>query len=394
MGYDELTIKPLAYQSYRGFWKVNGRCFFNKAECLRYASSIKNFAVTYHFFDEVYKSLDWNKEPVETLDQLYRLRAQQLRDKYKYLILCFSGGEDSLNILRTFIDNGIQLDEVVTYAPLKAIERLSATFDANNKDPENVIFEYTTSVVPVFESLSKTNPEIKLTVLDMTEKGKDFVMESQLHSLTKGGYGPSIQYTGGEMLARRCDGMYDTCIIMGSDKPRIIYDPVLNKFAQVFHDLAGQITDFNDEWHPRKTMSEGFYYSPDMPQITVKQSIVIKRNLEVIAKKLTDPRYEKLIWHKDATGTIQVNVHDTYIERMIYPSLDFPVWQADKITSFFYMESGNWLFKSDLFDSKKLMDFYQGQLHEFLHGIDSKFIRYANGHPTYFTMYHTAPNWL
>jgi len=49
----------------------------------------------------------------ESLDFLYALRARQLREKYDYLVLYFSGGADSTNILKTFIDNNIFLDEIV-----------------------------------------------------------------------------------------------------------------------------------------------------------------------------------------------------------------------------------------------------------------------------------------
>ncbi len=41
-----------------GYWKVNDQYFFNKAECLRYATSLNTHAVSYHFFDEVFAKLD------------------------------------------------------------------------------------------------------------------------------------------------------------------------------------------------------------------------------------------------------------------------------------------------------------------------------------------------
>ena len=99
--------------------------FFNKIECLQYASKIKNYKVSYHLFDSAYEALDWTAEPKSSLDELYKLRAWQIRDKYKYVVLAFSGGADSSNVLDTFIENNIPLDEIVTYYPIKAIEKFT-----------------------------------------------------------------------------------------------------------------------------------------------------------------------------------------------------------------------------------------------------------------------------
>lgn len=60
-----------------------------------------------------FEEADWSKEPTKSLQQLYKERAQQLRDKYNYLIVYFSGGADSITVLNSFINNNIHLDEVV-----------------------------------------------------------------------------------------------------------------------------------------------------------------------------------------------------------------------------------------------------------------------------------------
>ena len=90
-----------------GYWEVNNKYFFDIFEWLRYASVNKIYDVKY--YDSVYTTLDWSKEPTETLDEMYKDRALQLRDEYDYLILSFSGGSDCNNILRSFIDNNINL---------------------------------------------------------------------------------------------------------------------------------------------------------------------------------------------------------------------------------------------------------------------------------------------
>lgn len=68
----------------------------------------------FYYYDEVYDKLNWRMEPPGTLDFYYREQAQRIRDNYDYVILCFSGGADSTNILETFHYNKIKLDKVIT----------------------------------------------------------------------------------------------------------------------------------------------------------------------------------------------------------------------------------------------------------------------------------------
>lgn len=88
----------------------SGQKLYSRADVLWSNSKISNLKVIY---PEGYDSLDWSKEPNLSLHELYKYRAQQLRDKYKYIILYFSGGSDSLTVLNAFVKNNIKLDEVV-----------------------------------------------------------------------------------------------------------------------------------------------------------------------------------------------------------------------------------------------------------------------------------------
>ena len=69
----------------------------------------------WNFNRVTYDCYDWTQEPPESLNELYRIRAQQIREKYDYLVLWFSGGADSTNVLDAFLKNNIKLDDVATY---------------------------------------------------------------------------------------------------------------------------------------------------------------------------------------------------------------------------------------------------------------------------------------
>ena len=82
------------------------------------------------FNESVFSSYDWTVEPNESIADLYRQRAQQLRDKYDYIVLMFSGGADSTTVLRSFLDNDIKLDEAVSYMSYDATGNKDHFFNA------------------------------------------------------------------------------------------------------------------------------------------------------------------------------------------------------------------------------------------------------------------------
>ncbi len=81
----------------------------NKAEYLSLDTAETSVFRIHDAFDKA----DWSKEPTKSLKQLYRERAQQLRDDYDYLVVYFSGGSDSITVVNAFLNNNIKIDEIV-----------------------------------------------------------------------------------------------------------------------------------------------------------------------------------------------------------------------------------------------------------------------------------------
>jgi hypothetical protein len=73
--HDIAIAEHLSLENRCGYWEINGVFFFDKSECLRYATKHNASNVRYHFYDSVYKTLDWSKEPVVNIKQMYRERA-------------------------------------------------------------------------------------------------------------------------------------------------------------------------------------------------------------------------------------------------------------------------------------------------------------------------------
>lgn len=96
-----------------GWYEVGNRRYYNKIHAL-YDHIQNRRSIHWNVNDDVYAQYQWDLEPTQSLEDLYAARARDLRERYDYLVLHFSGGSDSCNILETFIRNKIELDEIIT----------------------------------------------------------------------------------------------------------------------------------------------------------------------------------------------------------------------------------------------------------------------------------------
>jgi len=146
-----------------GFWKVNDTSYATKYKALISASK-SNSRIYFHYYDHIWENFDRTQLGKVPLNCLYKDRAQQLRDNYQYLILNYSGGADSHNILRTFIDNNIHLDEVCVKWPKPLID--GKFYTVNNVDTEavNRWSEWNYSIQPTLDWLKTNCPKIKITI--------------------------------------------------------------------------------------------------------------------------------------------------------------------------------------------------------------------------------------
>lgn len=97
-----------------GFYLVNGFKTYSKVEALE-ISDQTNQNVQWIFNDIEFSRHDWTKEPAESLPELYASRARQIREDYDHIVIFYSGGADSGNVVNSFVDNGIPFEEIATY---------------------------------------------------------------------------------------------------------------------------------------------------------------------------------------------------------------------------------------------------------------------------------------
>jgi hypothetical protein len=62
-----------------GQYQVGNNVYIHKLEAV-YQASKTNTPVTWNFYDSVYSKLNWQQRPAGTLADMYKERAQQLRE--------------------------------------------------------------------------------------------------------------------------------------------------------------------------------------------------------------------------------------------------------------------------------------------------------------------------
>lgn len=149
----------------QGHWTVGEKKFTNKYEALLHGKKNRQ-PINFVYFDEIWQQFDRNLLGKFTLQELYKQRAQQLRDKYDYLILYFSGGADSWNVLRSFVDNGIRLDEVCVKWCKDTVKSGVYTPNQIETSAKNYLSEWDYAIHPVLEWLQQNHPSIDIQIVD------------------------------------------------------------------------------------------------------------------------------------------------------------------------------------------------------------------------------------
>jgi len=250
----------------KGYWSTNGKIFDIKINALVEASKAGT-ELEFHYNDAQWDKADWSKEPTESLYDLYAKRAHQLRKKYKTLILRFSGGSDSTNILKVFIENNIKIDAIVVneFYELSGVDRAS--------HPGS--WEKLEIALPFLDKIQKDGVEFERYELDISRyfldigQSPDWIYKINAPRLRL------VEIAAPRSAKHPALAKYDrpdTCIVSGIDKPW-----VWCKNDKIWYfsmsDLAPVLVD---PVHS-KMVQEPFYWTADMPELVIKQCHVVKK---------------------------------------------------------------------------------------------------------------------
>jgi len=269
-------MHPLLTSKY-GCWATlpSKKLFASKLDAVKYASQT-NESVYFYYHDHIWGNFDRSLLGKIPLTTLYKERAQQLRDKYNHLVLHYSGGSDSHNILHTFITNNIKLDEISVRWPKPLRDGKFYTPNATDTSARNAVSEWDFAIKPTLDWLASNRPDIKITIVDYASNLTETItsvehIESRILSMNvnRGGFATLAMWVDpATEINISQKKMSNIGHIFGIDKPILILKD--NNICVQFMDAV-----FENSLIPESKVEERvepFYWSPDFPLLALEQA--------------------------------------------------------------------------------------------------------------------------
>lgn len=260
-----------------GYYTVGDFKTYSKVEAIE-AHARTGIHPHWNFNDMVFGSYDWRVEPIDSLEELYRRRAQQIRDKYDYISIFYSGGADSGNIVNTFVDNNIPIDEIVTYNFYAIDPRKNNFFHAE---------QYQVSY-PKIAELKSRGIKFKHKVIDLSDIVYRILldpgMQNDLAYWTNSNFGITHLAIG---YVRESDRDYLNLVehgkkhafVYGIEKPRIYLEN--GRYCLRFIDMIDNGPSIRTQILGREhEHDELFYWDPSCCNLLCKQGHVLMRFLK------------------------------------------------------------------------------------------------------------------
>jgi hypothetical protein len=328
----------MTYQDKLGVYRVGDLKFYNKLEAIEMHSKT-GIHPHWDFNEAVFDSYNWTVEPTENILELYRLRAEQLRSSYDYIVLMYSGGADSETVLQSFFSNDININEIVSYINYNAAGHCA---DFCNSETVQV-------AVPRIEQIRSKWPWIKHTMLDLSEITMNH-FENPLLKFdwiynTNMCFTPNCVARGS--LANKMPGWMDIinsgkklCVLWGHDKPRICHEN--NRYSVRFIDIIDNGPTVNSMAGQQPYTDELFFWTPDFPKILIKQAHLIKNYLETqLESSAWISTQRSNLAYRTKHGT-QYWLTNHGVHQIIYPNWNIDTFSAGKPSSIFFSLRDSW----------------------------------------------------
>jgi hypothetical protein len=353
---------PPADKNRYGYYTVGDFKTYSKLEAIELSGKIKQ-PLQWRFNQPKFEQFDWTHEPPGSLEFWYKQRAQQLREQYDYIVIWYSGGADSHNVLMSFVRNNIFVDEIAQYHNLNG--------DKGNKNTYLNEEVFATSA-PITQDLIANNPlyrhtkhrlvdlsDIQMKILKEDSNKWDYVYKVGTHPSPNALARSYLREVIPDYVSLIEQGKR-VCFLFGAEKPLVQYHNA--DWYVAFQDMLDNAVSprtqmLNRAWEH----DELFYWSDTMPQLAAKQAHVVKRFLSGLSPELVDnvhvSSYNKLYdeygrkkvnsWcaNIDVSG-IKYQLLPDGLHRLIYPDWNPMSVVANKPPSTLYTPRDTWMFNS------------------------------------------------
>lgn len=303
-----------------GYYTCNSKEFESKIQALMYAELTKK-PVEWIFNNEVFDNYQWQFEPAGTLDMQYDARARSIREMYDYVILSYSGGADSNNILESFIRQGLHIDEIVTnWSQDIPKEFLTASRETKNNNAE---FEH--HVKGKLKYIADKLPATKITVLETSNVIRQSFLDAGDASWVKNkkeilsaGTTNLYNYTQFAEIRKQFDKGQRIALVLGTDKPRL--QIVDNKLYMYFVDTIANIASVQDHISDYPNAEPVFFYwDPLCCDLLCKQAHTVLGYLKAnqalqYAWRITDHKIDRQVREEILKQVIYTNWNSEWFQ--------------------------------------------------------------------------------
>jgi hypothetical protein len=365
-----------------GYYLLGNRVYYNKLQALLDEARQTEHYVKWFFNEDKFITANWTVEPEETINELYRQRAQQLRDTYDWIRVEVSGGADSTTAIFAFLLNGIHLDEVIFRYP-KSGEKNVVT-GALDISCENTLSEWEYAAKPLFDWIATHYPRTKITFHDYSEnlladsdtRDESWIFRTR-HFLQPGHYAKHNNLL--DEHKRIADQGLSICVLYGTDKPKVCIKD--GKFWMYFVDAP---TGENDPYFGQYTnmSNEYFYWAPESTKILTKQAHLIKQWVEL---PMNHKMQNLLRWPNNSFATR--TMYEQFVKHIIYPDYDSTTFQVVKSTNNIYNEMDHWFHSN--FKGTRLYDTWEAGINYLVTNINERHVGHRLGKPTDLTVFQS-----
>jgi len=260
-----------------GYYQVGEFKTYNKIEAIELHQRT-GIHPHWNFNEEFFKTYDWTREPSASLEELYAARARQIRDTYDYVVLVYSGGADSGNILDTFAENAIPFDEALTYHSRRS-----------HDDPLCMdTAELTKVAYPKLKYWHDKGVRFKHRDIDLTDiilqstVDKSYRLDRAYYQSTHFGFHHVATTYFREIIPdyqKIIESGRKLVLVWGTDKPRIYFEN--QKFALKFLDIVDDALRNRTQMLGRDNeYDELFYWAPESADMICKQGHTLMKFLK------------------------------------------------------------------------------------------------------------------